>query len=49
MTEIALAVQDSARLGKLIGLFAIGIFAMPVVIALNLLTKLISAPQSEEE
>jgi hypothetical protein len=40
---IGLATQSFARLGMMIGLTIIGIIAMPVVIALNLLTKFVSA------
>jgi hypothetical protein len=40
---IGLAAQGFARLAVWIGLFIIGMFAMPVVIFLNLLTKFISA------
>jgi len=38
---VGLAAQGFARLGALIGLVTIGIFSIPVVIALNLLTKLV--------
>jgi hypothetical protein len=40
--QFELTTQSIVRLGMLIGLFTIFIFAMPVVIALNLLTKLAS-------
>jgi hypothetical protein len=40
--QFELTTQSIVRLGMLTGLFTIFIFAMPVVIALNLLTKLAS-------
>jgi hypothetical protein len=40
--QFELITQGIVRLGMLTGLFTIFIFAMPVVIALNLLTKLAS-------
>lgn len=41
--QVELIVQAFVRAGMPIGLFAVFIVAMPVVIALNLLTKLLSA------
>jgi hypothetical protein len=40
---VGLATQSLARMAVWTGLFTIGIFATPVVIALNLLTKFLSA------
>ena len=41
--HVELITHGFVRLGMLTGLFTIFIFVMPVVIALNLLTKLVSA------
>jgi hypothetical protein len=41
--RIGQATQSFARLGMMIGLVIIAIFVMPVVIALNLLTKFLAA------
>jgi len=40
---VGLAALGFVRLGALVGLFTLSIFAIPVVIALNLLTKIIGA------
>jgi hypothetical protein len=40
--RVAMVTQGFVRVGMLIGLFTISIFVLPMVISLNLLTKLVS-------